>query len=136
MSKSLVVECDIHCDIFVEMFLNSLTVESDFEQKFKFDPRIDVRSNWTDQSSQFDLRIDIRRILSSLFEISYCHEMWLLIILRMRKPCINDKTIAKIMIIREEFYSKDVMWSALRYNTCSNHSHILIWRWIILIKLI
>ncbi len=50
-----------------------------------------------------------------------CHEMWLLIILRVRKPCINDGTIAKIMIIREEFYSKDVMWSVLRYNTCSDH---------------
>ncbi len=54
----------------------------------------------------------------------------------MRKSCINDRTIAKIMIIREEFYSKNVMWSILRYNTCSNHSHILIWRWIILIELI
>jgi hypothetical protein len=42
-----------------------------------------------------------------------CHEMWLLIILRMRKSCINDRTIAKIMIIREEFYSKDVMWSVV-----------------------
>jgi hypothetical protein len=59
---------------------------------------------------------------------TFCHEMWLLIILRMRKSCINDRTIAKIMIIREEFYSKNVMWSALRYSTCSNHSHILIWR--------
>jgi hypothetical protein len=65
-----------------------------------------------------------------------CHDMWLFIISRMRKLCINDKTIAKIMIIREEFYSKDVMWSILRYSTCSNHSHILIWRWIILIELI
>ncbi len=65
-----------------------------------------------------------------------CHEMWLLIILRMRKTCINDRTIAKIMIVREEFYSKDVMWSALRCSTCSDHSHILIWRWIILIELI
>jgi hypothetical protein len=65
-----------------------------------------------------------------------CHEMWLLIILRMRKSCINDRTIAKTMIIREEFYSKNVMWSILRYSTCSNHSHILIWRWIILIELI
>jgi hypothetical protein len=54
----------------------------------------------------------------------------------MRKSCINNRTIAKIMIIREEFYSKNVMWSVLRYNTCSDHSHILIWRWIILIKLI
>jgi hypothetical protein len=40
------------------------------------------------------------------------------------------------MIIREEFYSKNVMWSALRYSTSSDHSHILIWRWIILIELI
>jgi hypothetical protein len=64
------------------------------------------------------------------------HEMWLPIILRMRKSCINDRTIAKIMTIREELYSKDVMWSVLRYSTSSNHSHILIWRWIILIELI
>jgi hypothetical protein len=67
---------------------------------------------------------------------SCCHKMWLLIILRMRKSCINDRMIAKIMIIRQEFYSKDVMWSILRYNTCSDHSHMLIWRWIILIELI
>jgi hypothetical protein len=51
--------------------MNSLAVELGFEQKFKSDPRIDVRSSWTDQSSQFDLRIDVRRILSSLFETSY-----------------------------------------------------------------
>jgi hypothetical protein len=51
--------------------VRSLTVELSFEQKFKLDPRIDVRSNWTDQSSQFDLRIDVRRVLSSLFETSY-----------------------------------------------------------------
>jgi hypothetical protein len=73
--------------------------------------------------------------ISSL-KLNKCHEVWLPIILRMRKSCINDRTIAKIMIIREEFYSKDVMWSVLRYSTSSNHSHILIWRWIILIKLI
>jgi hypothetical protein len=65
-----------------------------------------------------------------------CHEMWLLIILRVRKSCINDRTIAKIMIICEEFYSKDVMWSVLRYNICSDHSHILIWEWFVLIELI
>jgi hypothetical protein len=75
--------------------------------------------------------IDLSRLMREL-----CHEMWLFIILRMRKPCINDRTIAKIMIIREEFYSKDVKWSVLRYNTCSDQSHILIWRWIILIELI
>jgi hypothetical protein len=65
-----------------------------------------------------------------------CYVMWLFIILKMRKSCINNKTITKIMIIREELYSKDVMWSVLRYSTSSDHSHILIWRWIILIKLI
>jgi REP element-mobilizing transposase RayT len=54
------------------------------------------------------------------------HEMWLLIILRMRKSCMNNKTIAKIIIIREKLYSKYVMWSILRYNTSSDHSHILI----------
>jgi hypothetical protein len=76
------------------------------------------------------------QIKRDTFIIIICHEMWLPIILRVRKPCINDRTIAKVMIIREEFYSKDVMWSVLRYNTCSDHSHILIWRWIILIELI
>jgi hypothetical protein len=65
-----------------------------------------------------------------------CHEMWLFIILKMRKSYINDKTIAKIMIICEELYLKNVMWSVLQYNTFSDHSHILIWRWIILIELI
>jgi hypothetical protein len=65
-----------------------------------------------------------------------CHEMWFFIILRMRKSCINDKTIAKIMIIREKLYSKNVMWLILQYNTSLNHSHILIWQWIILIELI
>jgi hypothetical protein len=55
---------------------------------------------------------------------------------RVRKPCINDRTVVKIMIIREELYSKDVMWSVLRYSTSSDHSHILNWRWIILIELI
>jgi hypothetical protein len=40
------------------------------------------------------------------------------------------------MIIREELYSKDVMWSILQYNTYSDHSYISIWRWIILIELI
>jgi hypothetical protein len=74
--------------------------------------------------------------VKKLSRLTPCHEVWLLIILRMRKPCINDKKIAKIMIIREEFYSKNVMWSVLRYSTCSDHSHILIWRWIILIELI
>jgi hypothetical protein len=49
----------------------SLAVGLGFGQKFKPDPRIDVRSGWTDQSSQFDLRIYVRRILSSLSETSY-----------------------------------------------------------------
>jgi hypothetical protein len=46
----------------------SLTVESGFEQKFKPDPRVDVLSDWTDQRFQSDSRIDVRRILSSLFD--------------------------------------------------------------------
>ncbi len=50
---------------------SSLAVELGFGQKFKSDPRVDVRPGWTDQSSQSDLRIDVRRILSSLFETSY-----------------------------------------------------------------
>jgi hypothetical protein len=49
----------------------SLAVELGFGQKFKLDPRIDVRPDWTDQSSQLDPRIDVRRVLSSLFETSY-----------------------------------------------------------------
>jgi hypothetical protein len=79
---------------------------------------------------------DRKRKIHEIKDQAKCHEMWLLIILRMRKSCINDRTIAKIMIIREEFYSKNVMWSVLRYSTCSDQSHILIWRWIILIELI
>ncbi len=51
--------------------LSSLAVELGFGQKFKPDPRVDVRPDWTDQSSQPDSRIDVRRILSSLFETSY-----------------------------------------------------------------
>jgi hypothetical protein len=49
----------------------SLAVELGFGQKFKPDPRVDVRSGWTDQSSQSDPRVDVRRILPSLFETSY-----------------------------------------------------------------
>jgi hypothetical protein len=91
--------------------------------------------------NDFDVEAIIKSIIEHILNLKnsllliLCHEMWLLIILRMRKPCINDKTIAKLMIIREELYSKDVMWSTLRYSTCSNHLHILIWRWIILIEL-
>ncbi len=58
-------------DDHVDMHIISLFVELGFEQKFKSDSRIDVRSNWIDQSSQFDSRIDVRRVLSSLFETSY-----------------------------------------------------------------
>jgi hypothetical protein len=57
-----------------EKFMNllcSLAVELGFGQKFKPVPRVDVRPNWTDQSSQPDPRIDVRRILSSLSETSY-----------------------------------------------------------------
>jgi hypothetical protein len=56
---------------WISELVNSLTVELGFGQKFKPDPRIDVRPDWTDQSSQFDLKIDVRRVLSSLFETSY-----------------------------------------------------------------
>jgi hypothetical protein len=90
---------------------------------------------WLDISLDFVTELPECRRRNQVFE-NICHEMWLLIILRMRKSCINDKTIAKIMIIRERFYSKDVMWSILRYNTSLYHSHILLWRWIILIELI
>jgi hypothetical protein len=50
---------------------SSLIVKLSFEQKFKPDPRVDVWPGWTDQSSQLDSRIDVWRILSSLFETSY-----------------------------------------------------------------
>jgi hypothetical protein len=49
----------------------SLAVELGFGQKFKSDPRVDVRPGWTDQSSQPDPRVDVRRVLSSLSETSY-----------------------------------------------------------------
>jgi hypothetical protein len=99
---------------------------------------------WQYVNSDIDLLVSKRSELSSSSDYmmieenveTSCHEMWLFIILRVRKSCINDRTIAKIMIIREEFYSKNVMWSVLRYSTCSDYSHILIWRWIILIELI
>jgi hypothetical protein len=53
---------------------------------------------------------------------------------RVRKSCINDKTIAKITIIRRKLYLKKIMWSILWYSTCSLQSHILIRRWILLIE--
>jgi hypothetical protein len=58
---------------FAELTLckSSLAVELSFGQKFKSDPRVDVRPDWTDQSSQPDSRIDVRRVLPSLFETSY-----------------------------------------------------------------
>jgi hypothetical protein len=49
----------------------SLTVGLGFGQKFKPDPRVDVRPGWTDQSSQPDPRVDVRRVLPSLYETSY-----------------------------------------------------------------
>jgi hypothetical protein len=49
----------------------SLMIELSFGQKFKPDPRVDVWPGWTDQSSQFDSRVDVRRILSDSFETSY-----------------------------------------------------------------
>jgi hypothetical protein len=60
--------------IFVETHHSieiSLAVGLGFGQKFKPDPRVDVRSGWTDQSPQPDLRVDVRRVLSSLSETSY-----------------------------------------------------------------
>jgi hypothetical protein len=65
---------DVHDQNDVDSILNdanSLAVELGFGQKFKPDPRVDVRPGWTDQSSQPDLRVDVRRILSSLSETSY-----------------------------------------------------------------
>ncbi len=50
---------------------NSLAVDLSFGQKFKPDPRVDVRPGWTDQSSQLDSKVDVRRVLPSLFNISY-----------------------------------------------------------------
>ncbi len=52
----------------ISIIMISLIVESSFGQKFKSDPRVDVLSRWTYQRFQFDSRIDVRRILSSLFD--------------------------------------------------------------------
>jgi hypothetical protein len=49
----------------------SLAVELGFGQKFKPDPRVDVRPGWTDRSSQPDPRVGVRRVLPSLSETSY-----------------------------------------------------------------
>ncbi len=51
--------------------VHSLAVGLGFGQKFKPDPRVDVRPGWTDQSSQPDPRVGVRRVLPSLFETSY-----------------------------------------------------------------
>jgi hypothetical protein len=122
--------------------------------KARFEDKITSASEWVNTSNDKMLienygtmlvndKLENKTIKMKFAKTAYisftnitCQEVWLFIILKMRKSCINDKTIAKIMIIREEFYSKNVMWSVLRYNTSSNHSHILIWRWIILIELI
>jgi hypothetical protein len=109
--------------------ISTFTELSIFMTNYEFESRMSFDSLNTETNDRIS---DKKRILTQ----KTCHEMWLLIILEMRKSCINDRTIAKIMIIREKFYSKDVMWSVLRYSTCSNHSHILVWRWIILIELI
>ncbi len=55
----------------IESYKASLAVELSFGQKFKPNPRVDVRSGWTDQSSQPDPRVDVRRVLPSLSETSY-----------------------------------------------------------------
>jgi hypothetical protein len=55
---------------YYQSILSSLIVELGFGQKFKPDPRIDVRSGWTDQSSQPDPRVDVRRVLPSLSELA------------------------------------------------------------------
>jgi hypothetical protein len=65
------IVCGISFSVIRNDDFDNLTVELSFEQKFKFDSRVDVWSNWTDQSSQLDSRTDVRRILSSLFETSY-----------------------------------------------------------------
>jgi hypothetical protein len=57
--------------VSIKTMLTSLAVELGFGQKFKPDPRVDVRPGWTDQSSQSDPRVDVRRVLSSLSETSY-----------------------------------------------------------------
>ncbi len=54
-----------------KVIIFSLAVELGFGQKFKSDPRVDVRPGWTDQSSQLDLRVGVRRILSSPSDTSY-----------------------------------------------------------------
>jgi hypothetical protein len=63
--KSTMIELRVKLRYAVEA---NLIVELSFGQKFKFNPRVDVRSGWTDQSFQFDSRIDVWRIMSSLFD--------------------------------------------------------------------
>jgi hypothetical protein len=48
--------------------IDRLTVGLGFGKKFKPDPRIDVRSSGSDQRFQLNLRVDVRRMLSSLFD--------------------------------------------------------------------
>jgi hypothetical protein len=48
----------------------SLAVGSGFGQKFKPDPRVGVLPGWTGQRFQPDPRIDVRRVLSSLFDVN------------------------------------------------------------------
>ncbi len=71
MSSSFVVRLEKKKNRKMTFVVFSLTVELSFGQKFKPDPRVDVRPDWTDQSSQPDPRIDVRRVLPSLFETSY-----------------------------------------------------------------
>jgi hypothetical protein len=72
-----------------------------------------VKINELKSEDQLDFLARRWKMTSSFLLMIQCHEMWLLIILRVRKSCINDKTIAQIMIIREEFYSKNVMCSVI-----------------------
>ncbi len=54
---------------------SSLIVELGFEQKFEFDPRVDVLQGWTHERFQFNPRVDVRRVLSSLFELTIYGKM-------------------------------------------------------------
>jgi hypothetical protein len=93
--------------------LISLIVELSFGQKFKLDPRVDVRPDWTDQSSQSDSEIDVRRVLSSLSELT--------IYRKMRKNSLSAQFSVKRYIVFIHLISKS--FSSL---SRSHHQVVLI----------
>ncbi len=55
--------------------ITSLIVKLGFEQKFKFDSRVGDLRGWTYERFQLNSRIDVRRVLSSLFELTIYDRM-------------------------------------------------------------